>query len=478
MLNLRFVRNTTSQHFVVVVVFFFFSVLASFAQPIFISGIAHEQPNQLVRVIVYADQFSRLEKTIAETKTDVSGNFQMELEVDETDYAFLAIGIKKGEFYLKPGAKYKFDIPKDTASSTGSIFDELPLQFVLQADDQGLNRAIGDFNLRYNELIYRNASAIYQGRGNQLVADFKKRSEMQFIRIKDPYFKDYMKYGLASLARIGSRNDQKVLEEYFIDQPVLYNNIQYTEFFSEFIKGYLGGSDEFSYYDIVEAIDSNNAISAIDQLLKRDTILAKDPQLRSLSALLLLARKSHNPDLPEGKVLGLISQIHRNHENPKISEIAGNYFVKLQILTKGTAAPIFELPDAENNSYRIKQAEGKFILLSFIRPDCRICLLQMEQMGELQEKFNSKLQNVTIVYGPGYRDVVEYADLRLYDWPILELKEGILLLEEYQIRTYPTYTIINPDGTIAMTPAPMPDENLELYLIRMMVQYDKNHPKE
>lgn len=301
---------------------------------------------------------------------------------------------------------------------------------------------------------------------------------MQFNRVSDPYFEDYMKYSIASLERIGRRNDQKILEEYFTNQPILYNNIQYTEFFSEFIKGYLGGSDDISYYEIIDAIEANNAISAIDQLLKRDTVLAKDPQLRALSAVLLLARKSHNPDLPEGKVLGLISQIHRNYEDAKIREIAGNYFIKLQILAKGTPAPTFELPDAEGRPYRIKQAEGKFVLLSFIRPDCRICLLQMEQLGELQEKFKSKLQNVTIVYGPGYRDVVEYATTRLYDWPILELVKDILLLEDYQLKTYPTYTIINPDGTIAMTPAPMPDENLELYLIRMMVQYDKKHPKE
>lgn len=457
---------------------FCLAILTSSAQPVAITGIAHGQADELVRVIVYADQFSRLEKTIASTQTDANGNFQLAFEVDETDYAFLAVGIKKGEFYLKPGAKYKFDVPKDTASTTGSIFDELPLQFVLQADDQGLNRAIGDFNVRYNELIYRNASTIYQGRGSQMVADFRSRSEMQFNRVSDPYFEDYMKYSIASLERIGRRNDQKILEEYFTNQPILYNNIQYTEFFSEFIKGYLGGSDDISYYEIVDAIEANNAISAIDQLLKRDTVLAKDPQLRALSAVLLLARKSHNPDLPEGKVLGLISQIHRNYEDAKIREIAGNYFIKLQILAKGTPAPTFELPDAEGRPYRIKQAEGKFVLLSFIRPDCRICLLQMEQLGELQEKFKSKLQNVTIVYGPGYRDVVEYATTRLYDWPILELVKDILLLEDYQLKTYPTYTIINPDGTIAMTPAPMPDENLELYLIRMMVQYDKKHPKE
>lgn len=452
---------------------FLSSTLVSLAQPISITGKAEGQADQLVRVIVYADQFSHLLKTIATTRTDAHGNFKLDLEIKETNFAFLAVGLKKGEFYLKPGAKYNFNVLQDTSTQQRSVFDELPLQFTITAADGGLNRTIGDYNEMYNQFIYRNATRIYQGRSGQLITDFEKRAQMQFGQTKDAYFMNYMKYSFASLEWIGQKKPEYVLTKYFVNQEVLDNNIQYTEFFNDFIKTYISSTTYFDYREIIDAIRSDDALEKIDGMLQRDTLFAEDQELRALSTLLLLARKSHSSDLPKGRVAELMEEIHQNNKDEKIREIAGNFYIKLQKLQSGTSAPFFELEDANGDSVALKQFSGKFVLLSFIRPDCRVCLLHFEQLSGLQEKFKTKLQNVSIVYGSGYNEVIRYADTRLYDWPILDLKNDILLLEKYEIKTYPTYAIINPDGTIAMIPTPMPDESLELYLIRMMIQFEK-----
>jgi peroxiredoxin len=456
----------------------FLSIRISFAQPVTITGKAEGQADQLVRVIVYADQFSHLLKTLATTHTDGKGNFEIKLDVEKTNFAFLAVGLKKGEFYLKPGAKYSFVVLKDTSTRQRSVFDELPLQFTMTAADAGLNRMIGDYNEMYNQFIYRNATRIYQGRGGQLIAGFEERAKMQFGKTNDLYFLNYMKYSFASLEWIGQKKATHIISKYFFKQSVLYNNIQYTEFFNEFMKAYLGSTEYFDYREIIAAIRSENALEAIDGLLERDSIFREDPGLRALSTLLLLVRKSHSSDLPKGRVADLFKEIHQKSPDKTIREIAGNYYTKLQKLQAGSPAPAFALEDAKGDTVRINQFNGRFVLLSFIRPDCRVCLLHLEELSKLQEKFSVKVQNITIVNGANYRETVSFAESRLYDWPFLDLKKNILLLEDYEIKTYPTYAIINPDGTIAMIPAPMPDESLEIYLIRMMINYDKNRPKK
>ncbi len=451
---------------------------ASFSQTATISGKVPGVPGQLVRVIKYADQFSRLEKTLATTFTDSLGNFMLEVPVKETDYAFLAVGLKKGEFYLKPGAAYNFQILPDTISEKGSVFDQLPLQFELAADDGGLNAAIGDYNLFYNNFIYENSKRLYKGRPGQLIVGFEEKAKARFGQTDDPYFRDYMNYSFAWLEWIGMKNAPRILNSYFVNRPVLSNNIQYTEFFNDFIKSYMGSSDNFSYAEAMHAIASTDAIKKINELLKRDSLLVKDPTLRSLSAVLMLARKSNNPSLPKGRVVELLEEMKQTFSDKEISRIAGNFIEKLQRLAQGTPAPAFELEDQSGELYTLKEAEGKFVLLSFVKPDCKLCLNHLQLLNDMKEKFTSKLQLVTIVYGQDYRKLARFAESRLYEWPFLDLKKDILLLEQYEIKTYPAYTIINPDGTIAMTPAPMPDENLELYLIRMMVQHDNVHPKK
>ena len=60
------------------------------AQNVQISGhVSGFAPKSLVRVLVYADQFSQLKKTLATTQTDSTGNFHLSLPVRAVTYAML-----------------------------------------------------------------------------------------------------------------------------------------------------------------------------------------------------------------------------------------------------------------------------------------------------------------------------------------------------------------------------------------------------
>jgi hypothetical protein len=43
----------------------------------------------------------------------------------------------------------------------------------------------------------------------------------------------------------------------------------------------------------------------------------------------------------------------------------------------------------------------------------------------------------------------------------------------YHVRTYPTYVLINPDGTVAYATMPMPDENMELMINRFIARFSQ-----
>jgi len=54
---------------------------------------------------------------------------------------------------------------------------------------------------------------------------------------------------------------------------------------------------------------------------------------------------------------------------------------------------------------------------------------------------------------------------------VFGLEKEIQAMEDYEIKTYPTYIILNPDGTVAMAPAPLPNENLDVFLNGFMKRY-------
>ena len=47
------------------------------------------------------------------------------------------------------------------------------------------------------------------------------------------------------------------------------------------------------------------------------------------------------------------------------------------------------------------------------------------------------------------------------DWPLLDLGDNILLLEAYNVRTFPEYILIGRGNKIGQAPAPSPERHLD-----------------
>jgi thiol-disulfide isomerase/thioredoxin len=408
------------------------------------------------------------------TYTDIEGHFELKTNFPETTVALLALGLKKGEFYLKPGSTYFFEIPLDTISTRGSVFDELPLQYYLDANDEGLTQNIGNFNMEYNEFVLANSNRIYRNRDKKLISEFNTALSEEYLNSENAYFNDYVKYTIAQLEWISKvKSDDSIVAEYFVNQPLLIHNIQYAQVFNDFFKARFGSTKLYTYDELIETINANRGYIGIDRLLQRSPLLASDVEVRELVAILLLAKKYYSPDVKKPKVLAMLSELNRNSKFASIQKVAGNYSVKLSKLAHGTQAPPFTLLNQHGESVSLSQFEGKFVLLNFNNSDCKPCLYYLKNIEELRKEFNGKLEVITIVTKEGFKETKKYANARAYDWPVLNLNKEILLLEEYNIRAFPSYLLLNPDLSIALSTAPLPGEGLDLYIKRSMSQYAK-----
>lgn len=454
--------------------FVFCLIQTGFSQETFISGKAEGSPGKLVRLIVFDDQFSHLPKTLDSTFTDASGSFKLKTDFPETTVARLALGLKKGDFYLNPGSAYSFTIPLDTLTQRGSVFDELPLQFTFDAKDDGLIENIGNFNFDYNEFVLNNKNRIYRNRDKKLITDFSSALLLKYEGVKNNYLKNYIRYTIAQLEWISkAKSEDSIMREYFIDQPVLYHNIQYAEFFSDFFKARFGATKVYSYDEFISVVNGDKGYIDVDRLLQRSELLAADTEIRELVAILLLAKKYYNPDIREEKVIEKLQELQRNSKYENIRKLAGNYILKLIHLSYGSPAPQFSLLNSEGEEVNLAQFEGKFILLSFNREDCKPCHYYLQNLEALKKEFNDRLEIIAIVTKDGFRETSDYAEARAFDWPVLNLGSNILLIEAYSIRAFPTYLLINPDLTVAMATAPMPGEALDLYIKRSMNRFAK-----
>ncbi len=447
----------------------------AFSQNTVVSGNAENKPDKLVRIITYADGFSRLEQTIAQTYTDNSGNFSLNPEVELTQFAYLALELEKGEFYISPDAGYKFHIPADTSDVVGSVFDKLPLRFNLIADDRNIQNDIEDFNIRYNDFLYNNVNSIYRSRDKSVVTGFINEIK-NTTETKSEFVKNYINYSLGYLSWLSKKeNNQKILDNCFVNKPVLYNNIQYTDFFNEFFRSYFSSESTFRYEDLIPAINSKPHTGLLDDLISRDTLLKKDDRVKEIVSMLLLSRYYHDRYVKKESVITRLTDISENSKFSENRKIAGNYIIKLQELQSNTVAPEFVLNSINNTKLSIDSFKGKFLLLCFVVENCRICDFHKDIINDIHERSSAKFDILSIITGDD-PNLTEYIQtLSNPDWQAVSLSDSILLLEDYNIETYPTYILINPDGTIAYAHLPMPDENMGLYIERFAESYSKRN---
>lgn len=450
--------------------------LSVFSQNVIVTGKADGQADKLVRIITYDDLFSNLEKTIATTKTDESGDFAMKFELQETQFAYFALGIEKGECYLSPNSSYLIDIPKVDRNENASVFDRVPLRFTTLPDDGGIQKSIEDFNIDYNDFLYNNVNKIYKSKDKSTVVNFVNLMKDKYAKVDQKYVRNYVDYSLASLLWLSKKNsNKKTLTEYIIGKPVLYSNIQYVEFFKEFFKNYFESEKTFRYEELIPAINEKGSMLALAALISRDSLVGQDIRVSELATMLMLSRYYFNRYVEKDLVIEKLKRISALSQFEENKKIASNFIIKLQELQTGTRAPVIELTASDGSIVSLEDYKGSFVLLSFVKNECRMCEFHMKLLSDLSDSLDFKI--LTIVAGDSSDNVESFAKERNFDWPILRTGENILLLEDYNIKVYPSYIFINPDGTIAYVHLPMPEENMELYLQRFMERYKSENGK-
>jgi len=458
------------------IIIFILCFCPAFTQNVEISGTALGHPNEHVRLIVYADQFSRIDSTLADTTTDVWGNFEMTLNIDKVNFAYLALGLKRGEFYIEPDNNYHFIIHTDTVK--GSVFDQLPLQFDVEPKNKELIRLVNQFNYDYNTFIFKKQKQLFRPGSKKIINEFITEISSKYFSDsieKNNYFSNYVRYSLASLEWISkSKTDSLVLMEYFIGKEVLYNNIAYTDLFRSIFKDYFKTQNLFTYDEMVASMNSGN-LHVMDSLFVRDTCLVKDDKVRGLAMMLLLAYNFHNDDISKKSIISILADFDSESRYDKNRIIAENFQQKLTKLQYGSKAPQLKLADQNGVYIDLNDLKGKFVLLNFISSDCKPCLFDFQKLHEIQSSLSDILEVVVIVSDGSMKQVVNYCTINNFDWKILNLDTDIILLENYEIKTFPTYIILNPDVSVAMAPAPLPGENLELYIKGFVNRYKNSN---
>ena len=440
------------------------------AQNVILTGRSN-QKESLMRLFVYEDLITETGIQIAESQTDEKGNFILEGSVKQVLPARIYIGLEYVDLVLTPNATYNIEIIVPEQQENVSYFEkELPTLRVKRATDKGLYRQMVLSEEIINSYLIEHFNQIYRGRQVRYIDSIENAISRELPDIQSDYVENHIQYKIAAI-RLGISTDggKKVISEYFDGKPVLYRQSAYIDLFKELFDGYFNRAAYDSHL-LNDAFMESPA--AFKKYLDIDPLMSKNPQLAELITICNLQKLCYGESKTRKLAIDHLNFIksHTKHAEHKI--IIVNFFEKFNRLAPDAVATDFTLKDSAGNDISLSDYKNDLVLLQFVDGQSPISERQFSELRALHYQWQDTVQILTIATRDKMELYKKQFDEKQYGWPLLNLGSNILLLEAYNVRTFPEYILIKPGTKIGAAPAPAPDGNLEVTVRKMARKKD------
>ncbi|MFA9371185.1 MAG: TlpA family protein disulfide reductase [Labilibaculum antarcticum] len=444
------------------------SISVSLADNVRIYGTNTSYAGSKIEIKYHADVFTYSEKIVAEFEVQADGSFSINFDLNEVTLVFLPLGVYKGYLYLEPGKEYEIKLPpkKDLSpvQKLNPFFEQEELLIgVANADSKDINILIRELDDKIDSFINQNFNKIYRKKENSVGIAFTEELKSGYKDVKDSFFEDYLRYRLGFIEYLAYPSSfVKIEEKYFENQEVKLNNSAYTSLYKKqygnFLTGYFS---QLESSELSNALKSENTYRDIYELM-RNYPAYKNTQFRELiiatSVFDAYTRKFYG----RNKTIEILSQLKEHSTNQYNHDLCENYIRKITHLQMNYPAPDFSIGE-----YKLENYKGKYLYLNFCNTESYPCLQDFKEITKLKKQFGEHIEFLSIACD---WEVIKYLDFeskKNLDWPIIHIGDQQHLLEEYNVKAFPTYILINPEGKIMKAPAQGPKENIQLEFIKI-----------
>ena len=447
-----------------------------FSQNIKITGKIHKPESKsesLVRLLTFNDMLTFEQTTIFETQSDKDGNFTIDANIEEITLAQIAVDLDRVDILLNPNSTYEVEIIIPKQDDNISYFErQTPTLKIIKADDNDLYYQYSMSEMIIDDFLLDNFNLLYRARKISLLDSLEAEIKRNLGELKSDFVKDNLRYRKASMQMVANNdNGKKVISQHFNKQDILYSQPAYMNLFQEVFTNYLS-SIQSNPSELRYQLYSDH-----DTFLKyikgNDAFLAENPNLAEIIIAWELKRWYYEIPDDRVQVIKHLNSIAQNTKSPRNKAVVNDILKQINRLSFNTDAPAFSLQDKDGKTVKSSDLKDNMILLQFVNQVSAMTDHQFNTLKDLSQQWNDTIQIVTIATKECFDDFRQIFDNKGYNWNLLNLGNDILLLEEYQIRTFPDYIILGKNNKIGMAPAPSPDQHLDFH-VRRLYNYYKN----
>jgi len=442
-----------------------------------IYGNSKEWSNKELQFFRYLDYITYKEELLAKTLVDEDGNFMININVDDTTYIFTNLGKYSAYMYIVPGKSYQIVLPpyqeKSEADKLNPYFEPIYIHLgILNAEENDLNVLIHMFNDTYSSYFSKYVIEVMNKTNidpQQIIKDIEK-IEFPFVSYNDNFFKNYRIYKYALLEHLSFKDKSvAIAEKYFRNKKILYNNPSYMDLFNQIFTNF------FEFYGrtkegakIYNDININKNYYDLVNTLLKSNLFMKNYDLMEFVILKCLYEEFYKDKFSRSGILNILDTIINITKIEQHKKIALNIKEKITKLLPGFNPPDFNLYDLNGNLKSLNSYKGKYVYLNFCNTASYSCLMEFDLLDDIQKRHKDNLIVVTISTDSLVNSFKQYVSSKGYQWEFLHYGNYPDVIKEYDIRSFPIYFLIDPQGKLVMSPAPSPSEYFEYKFINLI----------
>ena len=453
---------------------FFHRGIVLFSQPVVVSGTAPSYSGMHLVFLRTTDWITGTEETAGTCEVNEQGEFRIEIPVRETEQLYVYLGIYRGFFYAEPGKSYQLVLPerrdKTPEDLLNPYFEPVETHLGLSNfSEHDLNMLIMMFDDAYIPYYDKHVNSLYLKSDNKKLEEDIQHIEKPFRDFPGEFFCQYRHYRYGALKLLANQQRvQSLSDEYFNDQPVLYANPAYAGLFNQVYDKYFvffGRTPEGS--QIYKDINQSGSYHDLSVTLSKSGNFSNDT-LKELITLKQIHDEFYRSQFARSGLIRILDSLILETRIENHREIGQHIRKKITRLQPGYEPPQFELFDTNGNLVKLSDFLGSYVYLNFCTCQSYTCLNEFNLLSELYQRHKDRLIILTIATDPMEEVLRQFLVKNRYDWKFLHYDNQPSVIRDYDIRAFPTYFLIGPDGKLIYSPAVSPAENFEQKLFEVM----------
>lgn len=477
-------RITTKPEYMqrIILLLTFLVSLTAYSQSVTIKGYAPAYVGETISANEIEDYFSFYEKTVAKAKVNDDSTFTMTFDIPKTEKIILRGGNNKTFLYVQPNASYTVYMPdKDPYEPYRKTGNEVELTF-FDLDSMDINYRILGFQRWVDYFIgntyYRKDADSTNADYVKNLDDFKTAAQEYYKSDTSMFLKTYIKFtfaGLDNVQHAAERNRYEKYDFYIKGHPVSYENEVYMEYIRGFYQNMLPRLHDKINEGIYQGVLNASPTLIMHSLGFEYTL--KNLRMREMIMLKMLSEEYYSGEFPQTNILTVMDSVAKFGLAKENRVIAANLKSRLTELVPGVKAPEFVLSQKDKETKTTIAYKGKYIYLHFMDPTNTDNIRDLILLKDLHKKYNENVEFITIYQLNEELDTSNLEALKDIPWDVYGLKPTNSIWKNYQVSSFPHYTLIDAFGYIVASPAlaPTPNGQYEtidktFYLIKQAIE--------